>query len=36
MTNANTALGATPAELVRTVTGLTDVVAYLDARRAVI
>lgn len=36
MKNANTALGATPAELVRTVTGLTDVVAYLDARRAVI
>ena len=36
MTNPNTALGARPAELVRTVTGLTDVVAYLDARRAVL
>lgn len=36
MTSPNTALGAPPAELVRTVTGLTDVVAYLDARRAVL
>ena len=32
----NTALGATPTDLIRTVRGLTDVAAYLDARRAVV
>lgn len=36
VTSHNTALGAAPVELMRTVTGLTDVVAYLDARRAVL
>lgn len=30
----NAALGAVPAERIRTVTGLLDVIAYLDARRA--
>ena len=30
----NLALGGRPLELIRTVTGLVDVVAYLDARRA--
>lgn len=34
--SANMSLGATPADLIRTVRGLTDVAAYLDARRAVI
>jgi transcriptional regulator with XRE-family HTH domain len=34
--NHNSALGAAPSELIRTITGLTDVVAYLDARRAVL
>ena len=33
LTNPNLALGATPAEKIRTVAGLTDVIAYLDARR---
>ena len=32
----NTALGAAPADLIRTVRGLADVAAYLDARRAVV
>jgi hypothetical protein len=32
--NANTALGGTPAEKIRTVSGLVDAIAYLDARRA--
>ena len=36
ITSHNTALRAAPSELIRTVTGLTDVVAYLDARRAVL
>lgn len=30
----NTVLGETPAEAIRSITGLTRVVAYLDARRA--
>lgn len=34
--NENTALGRTPLDLVQTVAGLTDVIAYLDARRAVV
>ena len=34
MTSPNTALGAIPREAVGTITGLTRVVAYLDARRA--
>ncbi|MGR7995379.1 antitoxin Xre/MbcA/ParS toxin-binding domain-containing protein [Xanthobacter sp. ZOL 2024] len=32
----NLALGATPAEKIRTITGLIDVLAYLDARRAIV
>jgi hypothetical protein len=32
--NDNTALGATPVALIESVTGLVNVVAYLDARRA--
>jgi len=34
--NQNTALNGTPLELVQSVTGLMNVVSYLDARRAVI
>ena len=34
MANANTALGSTPVERIGTITGLIDVIAYLDARRA--
>jgi hypothetical protein len=34
--NANTALGAAPVEKIVSISGLTDVLAYLDARRAVI
>jgi hypothetical protein len=34
LTNENSALGGMPAEQIRTVTGLVDVIAYLDARRA--
>ena len=34
MANANTALGSTPIERIGTITGLIDVIAYLDARRA--
>jgi DNA-binding XRE family transcriptional regulator len=34
--NPNLTLGATPAEKVRTVAGLTDVIAYLDARHALV
>lgn len=32
--NANTALGGAPAEKIRTIPGLIDAIAYLDARRA--
>jgi DNA-binding XRE family transcriptional regulator len=32
----NLALEAKPAEQIRTITGLTDVIAYLDARRSII
>jgi hypothetical protein len=32
--NINTALGATPLEMVQTVSGLSDVISYLDSRRA--
>ena len=32
--NANTALGGIPIETIRTVPGLIDAIAYLDARRA--
>ncbi len=32
----NTALGARPIEMIATVSGLVDVIAYLDARRAVV
>ncbi|MFN7101985.1 MAG: antitoxin Xre/MbcA/ParS toxin-binding domain-containing protein [Pseudorhizobium sp.] len=34
--NSNTALGGPPAQLIATVSGLTDVLAYLDARRALV
>ena len=36
MSNPNTALDGVPAEKIRTITGLTDVMAYLDARRALV
>ena len=34
--NNNTALGGVPLELIQSVSGLTNVIAYLDARRAVV
>lgn len=34
--NTNTALGGVPADKIATVSGLTDVLAYLDARRALV
>lgn len=34
--NRNIGLGATPLELIQTIAGLTDVIAYLDARRAIV
>ncbi|MDM9623582.1 MbcA/ParS/Xre antitoxin family protein [Rhizobium sp. S96] len=34
--NANTAFGATPLEKIVSISGLTDVIAYLDARRAIV
>lgn len=34
--NANTALGAAPLEKIVSISGLTDVLAYLDARRALV
>jgi hypothetical protein len=34
--NDNTALGAAPLALIQTVAGLVDVIAYLDARRALV
>ena len=36
MTNPNAALGGTPVELIQTISGLTHVLAYLDARRALV
>lgn len=36
LVNSNLALGAKPAEKIRTVAGLTDVIAYLDARRSLV
>jgi uncharacterized protein (DUF2384 family) len=36
MVNANTALGARPLDLIVTVIGLANVIAYLDARRALV
>jgi hypothetical protein len=36
MKNPNTVLGGPPIEKIATVAGLTDVIAYLDARRAVL
>ena len=36
MKNHNIALGGTPADRIRTITGLIDVIAYLDARRALV
>jgi transcriptional regulator with XRE-family HTH domain len=36
LTNRNTALDGTPLELIQTVSGLTNVIHYLDARRAVV
>jgi hypothetical protein len=34
--NANLALGAAPVEKIISISGLTDVLAYLDARRALV
>jgi len=34
LANHNTALGGVPAQKIATITGLLDVIAYLDARRA--
>lgn len=34
--NDNTAIGAVPLKLVQTVPGLVNVIAYLDARRAIV
>jgi Protein of unknown function (DUF2384) len=34
--NANTVFGASPIEKIQTVAGLVDVIAYLDARRALV
>lgn len=36
LASPNTALDATPIEKIRTIPGLMDVIAYLDARRAVV
>jgi Protein of unknown function (DUF2384) len=36
LVNANTALRATPLELIQSASGLANVIQYLDARRAVI
>ncbi len=36
LANPNLALGAKPAEKIRTISGLIDVIAYLDARRAIV
>lgn len=36
LTSQNVVLGGPPAEKIRTVTGLLDVIAYLDARRAIV
>jgi hypothetical protein len=36
LANANTALKGTPVDLIQSVSGLTNVIQYLDARRAVI
>jgi hypothetical protein len=34
--NANSAFGAAPVDKIATIAGLTDVIAYLDARRALV
>jgi transcriptional regulator with XRE-family HTH domain len=34
--NENTVLGATPLELIQSVSGLSNVIAYLDSRRAIV
>jgi uncharacterized protein (DUF2384 family) len=36
LTNPNAALGGTPLDLIQTVSGLVHVLAYLDARRALV
>jgi hypothetical protein len=36
LANDNTALSATPLDLIQTVSGLANVIQYLDARRAVV
>jgi Protein of unknown function (DUF2384) len=36
LSNANTVLGAAPLELIQSVSGLMNVIQYLDARRAVV
>jgi Protein of unknown function (DUF2384) len=36
LSNANTALGSAPIELIQSVSGLMNVIQYLDARRAIV
>ena len=36
LTNNNTALDGTPIDLIQTISGLTNVIQYLDSRRAVV
>jgi Protein of unknown function (DUF2384) len=36
LANQNTALGGKPAEKIRSISGLNDVIGYLDARRAIV
>jgi Protein of unknown function (DUF2384) len=36
LSNTNTALGAAPIELIQSVSGLMNVIQYLDARRAIV
>ena len=36
LVNPNTALDARPVDKIQTIVGLTDVIAYLDARRALV
>jgi hypothetical protein len=36
LANQNLALGGRPADKIRTISGLIDVIAYLDARRAIV
>jgi Protein of unknown function (DUF2384) len=36
LANGNVVLGGTPVEKIRSISGLNDVIAYLDARRAIV